>query len=247
MDTEETVAAVSPLFSRAGSAWYFVPETLEVGKRLGLDPLAFYVLGRGGVLGAVGWRTVMSAFGYFSPALIERTWTSAAGTCQPTEAATAHLGACADFGRRHLGGVEDLDAFCAAGRALVEVASDDLGGLTLFAGYASQPLPEDLPGRAMHLVATIRELRGSVHLVAVVASGLATPLAHAIRRPNDQALFGWGEGALPAPTEDDRRRLAEADRVTDELMAATYGRLGGDDLDALAGGARAIAAAVTGK
>ena len=77
MTPEELIAAASPKIRDVGSAFYFAPETLAKGKELGLDGLRFYMIGRGGVLGDVEPAVVGSAFGYFAPALIEKTWTSA--------------------------------------------------------------------------------------------------------------------------------------------------------------------------
>jgi len=241
---EELVAAVSPAFGRVGSAWYFVPETVAAGRELGLGARRFYFLGRGGALGDVDWRVVASAFGYFAPALVEEVWTSSRERCEPAVAAAAFAGACADFGRRTLGGVGGLDAFCAAAERVVDAAVADAGGLTLFAGYAALPLADDLPGRAAQLVAVLRELRGSAHLSAVVATGLPTPLAHAIRRPADGELFGWAEGQLPLPTDDDRRLLAAADAATDRVLARRYAPLDNGGREALRAGAAAIGAAV---
>ncbi|MGH9103935.1 MAG: helix-turn-helix domain-containing protein [Acidimicrobiales bacterium] len=242
MTPEEVIAAVSPTFSQAGSAWYFVPETLALGKAAGLDGLRFYFLGRGGTLGRVDWRVVCSAFGYFKPSLVERMWTTARERCSVEAAVSAHLGACADFGRRRLGEVGGLGSFCEAADQVVAGAVGDLGGLTLFAAYAGQPLPEDLPARAAQLIATLRELRGSAHLTAVRATGLATPVAHAIRRPADIELFGWGRGEAPEPTEEDRHRLGEADRITDRILLRPYADLDARAGEALVAGAKAVAA-----
>jgi hypothetical protein len=187
---------------------------------------------------------VASAFGYFNPTLVERMWTTGAERCDVEIATRAHLGACHDFGRRRLSGVAGLPELCEAAEAVVAAAASDLGALTLFAGYAAQHLPGDPPARAMQLVATLRELRGSLHLVAVVAAGVATPVAHAIRRPGDLELFGWRDGDVPAPSDEDRDRLRDADRVTDELLGRIYRACGSDAIAALSAGARALAAAV---
>lgn len=223
-----------------GSAWYFTPETVAVGEGLGLGALRFYFLGRGGTLGEVDWRVVSSAFGYFAPSLVEKMWTTARERCEVRVAAAAYWEACAELGRRSLADIADLDRFCAAAEQVVAGAVGDAGGLTLFAGYASLPLAGDLPGRASQLVAVLRELRGSVHLCAVVASGLPTPTAHAIRRPDDVGTFGWGDGELPTPTDEDRRLLAAADEATDRSVARRFGVLDDAGRDALAAGARAI-------
>ena len=56
----------------------------------------------------------------------------------------------------------------------------------------------------------LRELRGSVHLLAVLASGLSDAQAHAIKRPGDVAVFGWEE-APEVPIDGDVRMDAAED------------------------------------
>lgn len=241
MDATEVIAATSPVFAVHGAVWYFTPATLAAGREVGLDGMRFYLCGRGGVLGDVDWRVVAAAFGYFHPAVVARLWTTARERCDVATAVAAHLGACAAWGRERYGEVAGTDAFCGAAGRLVEAAAADLGGLPLFAGYAAQPLPDDAPGRAAVLVATLRELRGSAHLAAVVASGLPTAVAHAIRRPDDLATFGWRGDEAPVPTDEDRRRLAEADRMTDEALLRAFRQLPDDDLATLASWAGAVA------
>ncbi len=235
---------MSPVFARVGSAWYFTTETVAVGRELGLGALRFYFLGRGGALGDVDWRVVSSAFGYFSPSLVEKMWDTSRQRCDVRVAAASFAAACADFGRRSLAGVAGLEAFCSAAERVVDAAVGDAGGLTLFAGYAGSPLVDDLPGRAAQLVAVLRELRGSAHLSAVVATGLPTPIAHAIRRPGDLETFGWREGEVPTPTEEDRRLLSAADEATDRVVSARYEALDDHQREALLAAARVIGEAV---
>jgi hypothetical protein len=96
----------------------------------------------------------------------------------------------------------------------------------------------------MQLAAVLRELRGSAHLTAVVASGLATPVAHVLRRPDALAMFGWREGDIRPATADDRRRLGDADRMTDDILRRPYAALDQPAGEALLAGARAIVAAI---
>ncbi len=114
-------------------------------------------------------------------------------------------------------------------------------GLALFAGIAAEPRADDLPGRAAQLVAILRELRGSVHLVAVVAVGLEPKVAHALRRPDMVSAFGYEnvpdiEGAAAA-------KLAECDELTDRLLVPSYAPLTETQAGALLTGTNAIAAA----
>jgi hypothetical protein len=224
-------SATSPI-NRIGAAFYFTPETVGVGKGHGLDGFRFYFLGRGGVLGDVDWSVVSSAFGYFKPSLVEKMWTTAKQRWDVTEATQAYLGCCQDFGRARFGAVDGLAAFCEAAEAVNDAARVDPSGLPLWAGLAAQPLPDDLPARAMQLIATLRELRGSAHLVAVVASQLPTPVAHRIDRPKDLAAFGWGEDEIPMPTDEDLGRMNAANELTDQLVLPAFSVL--DDAGAAA-------------
>jgi hypothetical protein len=242
MTPEELTAATTDELGAVGAAFYFHPDTLARGKELGLDGFRFYVLGRGGVLGDVEAAVITSAFGYFDHALVARLWDSAREKLAPREAAREHLECCRNVGRVAFAEVEGLDGFCAAAEAVL--ARTHPAGLSLYAGYAAEPLPDDLAGRAMQLAAVLRELRGSVHLLAVVASGVPPAVAHAIRRPGDVAAFGYAEP--PAVTDADRTNLAAADELTDRLMAACYATIDADQRAALAAGARAMAAALGG-
>jgi len=240
MLAQELIYAVSPTIGKAGAAFYFHPDTLARGKELGLDGFRFYMLGRGGVLGDVESDVVASAFGYFHRALVARIWTTAKARCNPREAARAYMECCAHLGRSTLADVEGLSEFCEAAEAVI--AATNPAGLSLYAGVAAEPRAEDLPGRAIQLVAVLRELRGSSHLLAVVASGVAPEVAHAIRRPNDVTTFGWD----PAPevTNADRANLDAAEALTDGLLINAYDALDDSSKAALLAGTQAIGIAL---
>ena len=181
MTTDELIAAAAPKLGALGGAFYFDPKTLAIGKEHGLDGFRFYFLGRGGVMGDAEPAVVVSAFGYFNPALVDKIWTTGRQKMAPAEAAALYRECCWQYGRDRLGGIADLDVFCGAAEAII--AATDPAGLTLFAAAAAAPLPDDLPARAMHLISVLRELRGSAHLVAVRAVGLGAEIAHYLRRP----------------------------------------------------------------
>jgi hypothetical protein len=217
--TDELIAAAAPKIAALGGAFYFDPKTLSVGKEHGLDGFRFYFLGRGGVLGDVEPIVVTSAFGYFKPSLVERLWTTGREKVAPREAGARYLECCRQFGRDRLGDIKDLDGFCEAAEAIV--AATDPAGLTLYAGISVAPLPDDPAARAMQLIAVLRELRGSAHLVAVRAAGLTAEVAHYLRRPDDYSSFGWGD-IPPAVTDDDRDRLAKAEALTNEQVRPAF-------------------------
>ncbi|MGI9597366.1 MAG: helix-turn-helix domain-containing protein, partial [Acidimicrobiales bacterium] len=108
----------------------------------------------------------------------------------------------------------------------------------LFAGIASAPLPDDGPARALHLTAVLRELRGSVHLMAIAATDLDNAVAHAIRRPDDVESFGY---QTPPPiSDDDRAKLKQADELTDRLMTGPYSVLDSGGSKAMVEGIEAM-------
>ncbi len=240
MLAQELIHTTSPTIGKAGSAFYFHPSTLARGKEIGLDGFRFYMLGRGGVLGDVESDVVASAFGYFHRALVARIWNTARERFKPREAARIYMQCSADFGRSALAAVDGLSAFCHAAEAIIAAA--DPAALSLYAGIAAEPRVDDLPGRAMQLATVLRELRGSAHLLAVVASGLAPAVAHAIKRPNDVKAFGWD----PAPqyTEADRAALDAAETLTDRLLLSPYGVLNDAAGTAFLAGTKAIGTAL---
>lgn len=243
MTPDELVSKACPVIGDMGWAYYFVPETVAKGESLGLDVVQFYFLGRGGVLGDVESAVVASAFGYFNPSLVDEMWRSAKAKLAPREAARAHFECCADLGRARLAEVDHLEEFCAAAGAVNDAA--DPVALALYSGFRAEPLVDDAAGRAMQLVAVLRELRGSAHLVAVRAAGLDAKTAHFIRRPNDVGLFGWTEEDAPVMGTSEHEALAAADAMTDALVLPAYSVLEPAGRDALVAGLEAIRAALT--
>lgn len=239
--TAEVVASACPRIGSIGGAFYFTEETLAVGKEHGLDGYRFYFLGRGGVLGDVEAAVVESAFGYFHPALVEKMWTTGRERTElsPREAGRSYLRCCHDFGRRHLTGIPGLDEFCAAAEAVNDAAGR--AGLALYAAAAAEPLPGDVPARAMQLTTVLREFRGSTHLLAILAtSGIDPAAAHGIRRPNYWTTFGYDESTRPAGTDEQREALATADELTDRLVAPAFDVLDEDGRAALLAGLDAM-------
>lgn len=240
METISLIQSISQTTNSAGSAFYFDPATLAKGKEQGLDGFRFYVLGRGGVLGDVDAAVVTSAFAYFAPATIDKIWNSAKEKLAPRAAATLYNECCAALGSKKLAGVEGLDAYNEAAEAVI--AATELSGFSLFAGWAAEPRSEDPAARAMQLMAVLRELRGDAHIVALRASGIAAPVAHAIKRPGDVATFGWDPA--PAIAADDRAKSEAAEALTDQLLVPSYAGLSDAQAAALVFGTEAIGAAL---
>ena len=238
MTPEELVDATAAQINALGAIYYFHPDTVAYGKEeLGLDGMRFYFLGRGGVLGDVSASIATAAFGYFAPQVMDKMWKSSRAKVAPRRAVKAALHSNAEIGRKALGDMPELAAFCDAAEQVV--ADADPAGLRIYGGLAVQPLPEDLPGRAMQLLVVHRELRGDVHLAAVHAAGIHPKIAHAIRRPNDLAAFGWPEDV--SVTDNDRARLDAVDVETDAMSAQHYSSLSDEQRDAFVAGVNAIA------
>lgn len=195
------------------------PEVLGPGKDAGYPGgFSYYVVGRGGVLGDVDADVVVSAFGFFAPPLITSLWNAGVVVEGARAGARRYADGCAAWGRARLAeftGAERLGELL--GRV---VDAADVGGLSLFSGWRTVERPADAAGRCYLLVHVMRELRGSAHLLACVASGL-TPRDAVLANPNggaDQAeKFGWSGPFELEP--DAASRFATAEDLTDRLMA----------------------------
>ncbi len=240
MDTQKLIEEACPMIAEYGWSYYFEPTTIARGEQLGLDPFAFYFLGRGGVLGDVDASVVQSAFGYFNPAVLRAMWDVGRAKVPPRTAGHEYFEAAHDFARARLSGLGELDAFVAAATVVVTAALSDVAGLTQFAAAAAEPVPSDAPAAALHQVAVLREFRGSAHLVAVVASGLDTRLAHFMRRPEMYTTFGWPDDDRPSVTDADTAALVAAESLTDRLVTPAYAALDDAGAKALLDGLRAM-------
>lgn len=243
METRDLVQTVCPSIATMGSMFYFDPGTLARGKEAGLDGFRLYMLGRGGVLGDVEATVVHSAFGYFNPDLVAKIWNSAKDVMAPRDGGRLYMECAGEYGSSRLGGVAGLAAFNAAADKVIDAGLVDSSAQALFAAIASEPRSDETAARAFQNVAVLRELRGSLHLVAIVASGLSTEMAHRVRRPDDVEMFGWTSDAQV--TDEHRTKWESAEALTDELIAPIYGVLDSAEAQALADGVAAIEAALT--
>lgn len=238
MDPRDIMRATNAIGS-IGAVSYFHPDTLAKGKEAGLDGFRFYILGRGGVLGDVEPDVVSAAFGYFHPGLIAKMWNSGKERIAPRDAARLYIASAHDLARATLADVDGLDGF-------VDAVTQIVGGvegasLPLFAAMRAEPVPTDAPAAALHQAMVLREMRGSVHLLALTACGVRSDVAHAIKRPDDVASFGHAEP--PTVTDADRANWHQAEELTDTLLAPTYASLSDAQTAALIEGTAAIGAA----
>ncbi len=232
MTPAETAEAVKAAVARLGGAFMTAPETAERGRELGYDPWGFYYAGRGGVLGDVDADVVTAAFAFMPAVMVRKAWEKARGVAAPDVTVRHYAACCHAWGRSRLADVAGLDRLAVLAQCVVDRA--DVAGLPLFAGWRATPVPQDPPARVAHLMHVLREHRGGLHVVAVLATGL-TPLEAVVcggRGVANARLFGWPPPYPdPAPVEG-RREAAEA--LTDELAGRAYAALDEGERDELA-------------
>ncbi|OLF10378.1 SCO6745 family protein [Actinophytocola xanthii] len=218
----QTVHAADRVLHDVGSLWMLHPDTAARGEAFGYGKgRAFYFAGRGGVLGDVDAGVVVAAFGWWDPGLVRKMWGRGLAVAGPAEGARRYAQACAAWAEDHLAGFPHADRLSELAERVV--AGVDESALPLFAGWRAQPRVEGGVGRMLQLVHVLREWRGSVHLVATTAAGLAPLEAILTNEGADQArFFGWRDELPDCGHLVDRH--AEAQRITDELAAAGYER-----------------------
>jgi hypothetical protein len=224
MPPELAAAATRASVAELDRAWSTCPRTLRRARLLELTGWAFYVAGRGGVLGD-GTRadTVAAALGLVSPDAVRAGW-DAVRAVGHAEVATARLAECARWGEENLGATAELDTLVALAERVVIAA--DAVGLPLFAASRSMPVPAGGPGaRAAVLVHLMWEHRTGAQLLAVRACDLS-PVEALVAGPEGEAealMFGWHP---PFPARGPlMRRYLHAEAVTDRIAGQAYGAL----------------------
>ncbi|MCX4092862.1 SCO6745 family protein [Nocardia sp. alder85J] len=223
-------AAVKDSIQRIGGAFMFSREARKYGESTGVPGfIGPYARGRGGVLGDVDAGVVVAAFGFLEPETLRAAWDSV--TVPSAEAAEAYLGVCQDFGRRKLAGFAESERLAELLQAVAAAA--EVPGVPLFAGWRVLPAAADAPARVLQYAHVLRELRGGLHLMAVLAAGL-TPLQAVLISgsplspgPIQARAFGWAE-PFEEITAATRARWESAEAVTDALIAPAFAVLGED-------------------
>jgi hypothetical protein len=242
MNNQELLDAACPLIGDLGAAFYFIPETLAVGKSMGLGGMEFYVQGRAGQMGNTEPEAVAAAFGYFKPALLKSVLDAANAKSEPRVTGAAFMNACSTLSRAKLSGLANLDAFVAVLEKVNSAADGD--GLALYAAINSEKLADDAAGRALQLIAILREYRGSAHLVALRAAGLDSKTAHYMKRPDMWKQFGYTEEEAPVITDAITKAREEAERITDLIVEPAYAVLSDAERTVLVDGLKAVKAAL---
>ena len=217
MNEAQVATTIAPLIGSLGAKYMLDPETMAHGAAAGYpNGFAYYVAGRGGVLGDVDSDVVYSAFMFFERSLIDKLWKAGVSVEGARAAGNRYMQSCDEWGRKHLAHIEQLDLFVTVAKKLVSQV--DSSGLALFAGLRAEPLPSDVSALAYRLITLIRELRGCLHIAACVTHGLSGLEATLLSSGEGMAkLHGW---APPHADCSDLGAAREAvEKSTNDAMA----------------------------
>ncbi|NBY45694.1 MAG: hypothetical protein EBQ64_07025 [Acidimicrobiia bacterium] len=171
-NASQVASTIAPLIGSLGAKYMLDPDTAAHAAEAGYpNGFAYYVAGRGGVLGDVDSDVVYSAFMFFEKTLIDKLWKAGVAVEGARAASKRYMQSCDTWGKKHLANIDQLELFISPAEKLVSKV--DSSGLSLFAGLRAEPLPSDMAARAYRLVTLIRELRGCVHIAACVTHGLS--------------------------------------------------------------------------
>jgi len=222
MTPEDAVRGAAGPVGRLGGAWMFDEGTNARGAELGLSTWAWYHCGRGGVLGDADADVVVAAFGFFPPALQRKAWDRGRAVLPVQQVAAAYAQACADWGGRTFADMPGAGRLADLLQQVVDAVEP--AGIPVFAGWRAlaRTVATDDPGRLALALQVLREHRGGLHLVAVVAQGVA-PLQAVMSGRYGAAnarFFNWPE-PWPDP-EAGRAAMAAAEARTDALVLPAY-------------------------
>jgi hypothetical protein len=230
---EFAAAATSAAVREIDRGWSTCPKTLRRARVLELSGWAYFVAGRGGVLGDDARAdTVSAALGMVAPDAVRAGW-DAARKVGPAAVAAARLAECARWGDERLTEVPQVETLVGLAERLV-VAADPVG-MPLFAACRAMPVPDGgIGGRAALLIHLMYEYRCGAMLLAARACGLS-PVETIIAGPDGEeeaVTFGWHP---PFPTRMALfRRYAFAEAIADRIVGQAYATLSGDERRELA-------------
>jgi len=235
---------------------YYAPEVFTRSEKLGFDigtrwPSYFPL--RAAPLGAAGPELVSAAFYSFNPAMVREHIPAAWRIARPEDVLAARLDGAGEALKR-LAGERDLAEAADLARRLAEAV--DTGARPLGAANADLPWPAEPHLALWHAVTILRETRGDGHVAALLTAGLdpaealvsfasvgAAPVEVFASRGWSAEQWagaqgrlverGWmnADGTATAAGEAGR---AEVERITDELAAPAYRKLGAERVGRLA-------------
>ena len=240
MNATELARTLATPVQTLGASFYFDPPTAERAHELGLNVFEFYGLGRAGTLGDVDVAIVDRAFTFFHPRVYDMLWSNAREKADPVVTAERYLEAAYEFADRTFGAVDSaLLARVGASAQKVLAAVPDERHL-LVDGYRQYPTPTSAVHAAYLGTILLRELRGGVHIEAVVEAGLSPLEACYLQDASIFKLHGYLEDEAPEVTAEHEAKKVRAEELTEEKMADYLEVLDDDERQALASGVSAM-------
>lgn len=229
----EAVREAGAAMGEAIGIFMLHPETFAGSVAAGYqNPLAGYIVGRGGVLGEATGTTVGAVFAVFEPAMVTALWEEGLAVRGAAGAAKVYWEQVAEFGRTYLADAEGTARIAQLGeKTIAETAAF---GLPMYAGWREMPLASDAPARALQVMFVLRELRGDVHFNVLANSGITPVEAHMLHAGRDYTMmFGWAEPF--ADGSDKKDRYAEVEEATNRRMTEIFSAaLDSDEAEELA-------------
>lgn len=225
-DDEVAYAArVRQAVGTIGGGYFLSQELKTLGQELGLAPWPGYFLGRCGVLGSANPDIVASIVGFFPLDFVEDCWVQVQQRDFPLGIRN-NLLALDTWSERVFGQFADVERLAQIAEDATLAASPV--GAPLFAGWRDTPGSAHVAGRMVRALLALRELRGAMHLSAVLAEGV-TPREAILVGPGgvgNARFFGWNNVEVaPERLEfvSDGRKAAE--RRTDRMAARVWMKL----------------------
>lgn len=256
------------LFEPVHAVLYYAPEVFAQVEKLGFDVQtrwpSYFPL-RAAPLGAAGPELVAATFYSFNPDMVRRFIPVAWEVASPADVLAARA---EGVGQALLGMTRGQDLREAAGlaRELADGAVD--AARPLGAANADLPWPAEPHLQLWHAATIMREVRGDGHVAALLTAGLdptealvsfaavgAAPTEVFASRGWDSRQWAEAEARLVergwlnhdgTATEEGREGRREVERITDELAASAYRRLGAEKVGRLAGALMPVTMAVVG-
>ncbi len=203
-------------------------EMYGEAAELGYEGIAFYIAGRGGVLGDVDHSAVFEAFTFFPPETVQTGWESSSSVESRRESAERFASYAARWATANVpegsGDLERLAELC--GKVIDAADGTDA---PVFAGWRDLPEPSGERELVVHRLNALRELRAARHGSAVRSVGLAPVDAFMIRTPYMAGIFGW-QVSDEGPTDEMTAQWERAEELTDEAFAVDLSVLDDDEL-----------------
>lgn len=225
-------AAIGRRIGDTGAQFMLDGATYERGTELGFEGLDFYAAGRGGVLGPVPADVVVATFTFIGPEMVRRGWNAGLALMDPHAAAAEFIACGYRWADTHLPTGIDADRFVTLARKVTD--SVEPYGVPLFAAWRAVAWPDGDAARVLHAVHLLRELRGGVHAMAVLAHGV-DPHAAVVAKSGEfvAEMLGWTGPHPDLAAHPLHDQVTAAEAATDLQMAHALAALTDDELGEL--------------